>query len=108
MMVMEDANRINDFICSLLVRRLLPAIFICHIESPIIICAEWALARGDFMLQINLLNPGFRAFYKCFTVPLHLFTIKNVKGNAQRVALWLMVDSPWSTVNRQWSIGNSQ
>lgn len=42
---------------------------------------------GDFMLQINLLNPGLRVFYKCFTHPLHLFTIKTMQEDGQLIAL---------------------
>ena len=65
----------------ILVRRLSPAIFICHMESQSSFVRGVRQLVGDFMLQINLLNPGFQGFYKCFTVPLHLFTIKNLQAN---------------------------
>lgn len=63
-----------------------------HFSAQAIACYFYYLgvcasARGDFVLQINLLNTGFRGFYKCFTVPLHLFTIKKLQANAQPIAL---------------------
>jgi len=39
------------FICSFLVRSLSAAGFICHMESPMIIWAGCAAARGDFILE---------------------------------------------------------
>jgi hypothetical protein len=43
------------FICSFLVRRLKPAFFICHMVSPMIICARCAAVRGDFILKSSWL-----------------------------------------------------
>jgi hypothetical protein len=45
----------GDFICSFLVRSLSAAGFICHMESPILMGAVYAFARGDFISYYILL-----------------------------------------------------